>query len=391
MILTKILDEIMDRKGDFEFQDFTIGRGKNDYSTTSILIFGNGKEHLDGIVDEVLRLGAVMPTTPEVEYEVAERDMVLPDGFYSTTNHPTSVYLGGEWVEVEGLMMDKQVVVDPVAKRAWCKPIGQVKQNDLVVVGERGIRIKPPERPREGVGVFEFMNGEVSSERPATSIIRRIAKELHETKERGGRVVIVAGPAVIHTGASPYLARMVELGYVDALLAGNALAVHDVECALYGTSLGVDLGDEGKKKEPRNHISAINEVIKAGSIKALVDAGRVRSGIFYQLTVKGVPYALAGSIRDDGPIPEVIKDSGEAQRRYKELVKDADFVIMLATTLHSIAVGNMLPSTVKVVCVDINPAVVTKLSDRGTSQAVGVVSDVGAFVPLLINELEKLG
>jgi len=391
MILTKILDEIMDRKGDFEFQDFTIGRGKNDYSTTSILIFGNGKEHLDGIVDEVLRLGAVMPTTPEVEYEVAERDMVLPDGFYSTTNHPTSVYLGGEWVEVEGLMMDKQVVVDPVAKRAWCKPIGQVKQNDLVVVGERGIRIKPPERPREGVGVFEFMNGEVSSERPATSIIRRIAKELHETKERGGRVVIVAGPAVIHTGASPYLARMVELGYVDALLAGNALAVHDVECALYGTSLGVDLGDEGKKKEPRNHISAINEVIKAGSIKALVDAGRVRSGIFYQLTVKGVPFALAGSIRDDGPIPEVIKDSGEAQRRYKELVKDADFVIMLATTLHSIAVGNMLPSTVKVVCVDINPAVVTKLSDRGTSQAVGVVSDVGAFVPLLIGELEKLG
>jgi lysine-ketoglutarate reductase/saccharopine dehydrogenase-like protein (TIGR00300 family) len=391
MILTKILDEIMDRKGDFEFQDFTIGRGKNDYSTTSILIFGESREHLDGIVDEVLRLGAVMPTTPEVEYETARRDMVLPDDFYSTTNHPTSVYLGGEWVEVEGLMMDKQVVVDPVAKRAWCKPIGQVKQNDLVVVGERGIRIKPPERPREGVGVFEFMNGEVSSERPATSIIRRIAKELHETKERGGRVVIVAGPAVIHTGASPYLARMVELGYVDALLAGNALAVHDVECALYGTSLGVDLGDEGKKKEPRNHISAINEVIKAGSIKALVDSERVRSGIFYQLTVKGVPYALAGSIRDDGPIPEVIKDSGEAQKRYKELLKDADFVIMLATTLHSIAVGNMLPSTVKVVCVDINPAVVTKLSDRGTSQAVGVVSDVGAFVPLLIGELEKLG
>jgi len=222
------------------------------------------------------------------------------------------------------------------------------------------------------------------------NIVRRIAKELHNTKKHGGRVVIVAGPAVIHTGAAPYLARMVELGYVDALLAGNALAVHDIECALYGTSLGVDLDDEGRKKEPRNHISAINEVIKAGSIKALVDAGRVGSGIFYQLTVRRVPYALAGSIRDDGPIPEVIRDSGEAQMKYKELVKGADFVIMLATTLHSIAVGNMLPSTVKVVCVDINPAVVTKLSDRGTSQAVGVVSDVGAFVPLLIGELEKL-
>ncbi len=391
MILSRILDEIMDRRGDFEFQNFTVGKRKNDYSSASILIYGDSREHLDGIVDEVLRLGAVMPTTPEVEYEASPRDMVLPDGFYSTTNHPTSVYLDGGWVEVEGLMMDKQIVVDPAARRARCKPIGQVKAGDLVVVGERGIRIKPPERPREGVGVFEFMNGEVSPERSATNIIRRIAKELHGTKARGGRVVVVAGPAVIHTGAAPHLARMVELGYVDALLAGNALAVHDVECALYGTSLGVDLSDGGKRKEPRNHISAINEVIKAGSIKALVDAGRIRGGIFYQLTVGSVPYALAGSIRDDGPIPEVIRDSGEAQRRYKELVKDADFVVMLATTLHSIAVGNMLPSTVKVVCVDINPAVVTKLSDRGTGQAVGVVSDVGAFVPLLIGELEKLG
>jgi lysine-ketoglutarate reductase/saccharopine dehydrogenase-like protein (TIGR00300 family) len=390
MILPKILDEIMDRRGDFEFQDFVVGKRKNDYSSTSILIFGDSREHLDGIIDEVLRLGAVMPTTPEVEYKVSPRDMVLPDGFYSTTNHPTSVYLGGDWVEVDGLMMDKQVVVDPAVRRAWCKPIGQVRCGDLVVVGERGIRIKPPERPRGGVGVFEFMNGEVSPERSATSIIRRIAKELVETKARDGRIVVVAGPAVIHTGAAPHLARLVELGYVDALLAGNALAVHDVECALYGTSLGVDLGDEGRKKQPRNHISAINEVIRAGSIEALVDAGRVRNGIFYQLTVCGVPYVLAGSIRDDGPIPEVIRDSGEAQKMYKELLKDADFVIMLATTLHSIAVGNMLPSTVKVVCVDINPAVVTKLSDRGTSQAVGVVSDVGAFVPLLIGELEKL-
>ena len=391
MILTKILDVIMDRKGEFEFLDFKIGRRKNDYSSTSIIIFGESREHLDGIVDEVLRLGAVMPEASEVEYEASPRDMVLPDDFYSTTNHPTSVYLGGGWVEVEGLMMDKQIVVDPVARRAWCRPISLVKRGDLVVRGEKGVRIKPPERPREGVGVFEFMNGEVSPERPATSIIRRIAKDLKETKAHGGKVVVVAGPAVIHTGAAPHLARMAELGYVDALLSGNALAVHDIEYALYGTSLGVDLEEGGSKKEPRNHISAINEVIKAGSMKALVDEGQVRSGIFYQLTIKGIPYALAGSIRDDGPIPEVIKDSGEAQVRYRELVRDADFVLMLASTLHSIAVGNMLPSTVKVVCVDINPAVVTKLSDRGTSHAVGVVSDVGAFVPLLIGELEKLG
>jgi len=201
--------------------------------------------------------------------------------------------------------------------------------------------------------------------------------------------VVVAGPAVIHTGAAPYLARMVELGYVDSLLSGNALAVHDVEYALYGTSLGVELDEGNRKREPRNHIAAINEVIKAGSLRALVKEGRLRKGIFYQLIVNDVPFVLAGSIRDDGPIPDVVKNSLDAQALYKEQVRGANYVVMLASTLHSIAVGNMLTSGVKIVCVDINPAVVTKLSDRGTSQAVGLVSDVGAFLPLLVNELEK--
>jgi len=199
---------------------------------------------------------------------------------------------------------------------------------------------------------------------------------------------VVAGPAVIHTGAAPYLAKMVELGYVDALLSGNALAVHDVESALYGTSLGVNL-ENARAQNPRNHIAAINEVMKAGSLKGLVEAGKLRKGIFYQLIKNEVPFVLAGSIRDDGPIPEVIKCSDEAQARYREVVKDADFVIMLASTLHSIAVGNMLSSRVTIICVDINPAVVTKLSDRGTSQAVGIVTDVGTFLPLLVNELQS--
>ncbi len=389
MILTKILDEIMDQKGDFELLDFKIGRRKNDYSTTRIRITGTSPAHLDSIVREVLRLGATTPETPEVGYAPAPRDSVLPDDFYSTTNHPTSVYLGGGWVEVQNLMMDKQIIVDPASRTARCKPIGEVKQGDLVATGEKGIRIKPPERPREGVGVFEFMNSEVSPEKPATSIIRRIAEDLRRTNGDGGKVVVVAGPAVIHTGAAPYLARMVELGYVDALLAGNALAVHDVEYALYGTSLGVNLDEGGGKRQPRNHIAAINEVNKAGSMKALVENGRLTKGIFHHLITRGVPFVLAGSIRDDGPIPEVIKNSAEAQTLYKEQVRDAEYVIMLASTLHSIAVGNMLTSDVKIICVDINPAVVTKLSDRGTSQAVGIVSDVGTFLPLLVAELEK--
>jgi lysine-ketoglutarate reductase/saccharopine dehydrogenase-like protein (TIGR00300 family) len=387
MILTKILDEIMDQQGDFEFLEFKVGKKKFDYSSATIKVMGRSQKHLSSILGEVYRLGATSPETPEATYAPAPRDRVLPDDFYSTSNHPTSVYMGGGWVEVEDLMMDKQIVVEPEKRRAVCKPIGQVKECDLVVTGEKGIRIRPPERPREGVGVFEFMSSDVSPEKPSTTIIREVAKDLRRTREDGGKIVVVAGPAVIHTGGAPYLAKMVELGYVDALLSGNALAVHDVEYALYGTSLGVTLDRRVKRREPRNHIAAINEVMKAGSLKALVECGELCKGIFYQLVTRGVPYVLAGSIRDDGPIPDVIVNSSEAQARYREAVRDADFVVMLASTLHSIAVGNMLSSKVKIVCVDINPAVVTKLSDRGTSQAVGIVSDVGAFLPLLVNEL----
>lgn len=388
MILSKILDTIMDLQGEFEFLEFNVGRRKDDYSSTKIQINGESEEHLDKIIREVLRLGAMLLEAPEIEYIAAPGDMMLPDDFYCTTHHPTWVFLGGEWVEVEDLMMDKQIIVEPENMRAYCKPISEVKQGDLVVVGEKGVKIKHPERPREGVGVFEFMNSDVSPEKPATSVIREIARSLKERAGNGGKIVVVAGPALIHTGAAPYLARMVELGYVDSLLSGNALAVHDIEYALYGTSLGVDL-ETTRVVNPRNHIAAINQVMKAGSIKALVENGKLTKGIFYELIKHDVPFVLAGSIRDDGPIPEVIKCSNEAQRQYREQVKDADFVIMLASTLHSIAVGNMLSSKVKIICVDINPAVVTKLSDRGTSHAVGLVTDVGTFLPLLVSELES--
>jgi lysine-ketoglutarate reductase/saccharopine dehydrogenase-like protein (TIGR00300 family) len=389
MILTKILDVIMDLQGSFEILEFNVGKRKEDQSYARIEVQGESPEHLDSILGGVFRLGATVPETPEVSYSPAPRDMVLPDDFYSTTHHSTSVYMDGHWVEVEKLMMDKQIVVEPKAGRAYCKPIRLVNKGDLVVTGERGIRIRLPERPREGVGIFEFMTSDASSEKPSALIIKNIAEDLRRTAEQGGKIVVVAGPAVIHTGASPALAKMIQMGYVDAILAGNALAVHDVEFALFGTSLGVELGRVSSKREYRNHIAAINEVMKAGSMKVLVDGGRLDKGIFYELIVNDIPFALASSIRDDGPLPEVIQSSVEAQRRYRELVKDADYVVMLASTLHSIAVGNMLTSRVKIACVDINPAVVTKLSDRGTSQAIGIVTDVGTFLPLLVKALEN--
>jgi len=341
----------MDLQGDFEFLEFNVGKRKDDYSSTSIRVMGKTEEHLEKIVSELLRVGAMLQETPEVAYEVSPGDMMLPDEFYCTTHHPTWVFMNGDWIEAGNLMMDKHIIVEPKKNRAYCKPISDVKEGDLVVVGDRGVRVMHPERPREGVGVFEFMNSDVSPEKPATSIIREIAKSLKSNAGNGGKIVVVAGPALVHTGAAPYLAEMIELGYVDA----------DIEYALYGTSLGVNL-EQVKVQSPRNHIAAINQVLKAGSIRALVENGKLTKGIFYELIKKDVPFVLAGSIRDDGPIPEVIQCSGEAQAKYKEVVKDASFVIMLASTLHSIAVGNMLTSQVKTICVDINPSVVPMLA-----------------------------
>lgn len=390
MILTRIMDLIMDLKGDFEVTEFRIGKRKAETSYARLIVKGTSPQHLDLMMRELRRLGAVPTKLIEVKVEPAPRDMVLPDGFYSTTNHPTSVLVNGKWLNVEDQMMDKQIVIDPIAGRAYCKAIRDVRKGDLVVVGEEGVRIRPPERPRSGLGIFEFMTSRVSSEKPSVSLVKDVAEDLYQAKRGGGKIVFVAGPAVVHTGAAPSLAEIIRMGYVSSLLSGNALAVHDVEYALYGTSLGMDVETGLTTGSSRNHIAAINEVFKAGSLKAMVEEGRLKSGIFYQCIKNDVPYALCGSIRDDGPIPDVITDSVEAQRRYKELAKDADMVVMMASMLHSIAVGNILPSTARVVCVDINPAAMTKLTDRGTAQAVGIVSDVGTFLPLLAEELGRL-
>ncbi|OYT55370.1 MAG: TIGR00300 family protein [Candidatus Hecatellales archaeon ex4484_218] len=391
MILSRIWDKIMDLGGDFEVLEFRVGRKKTDYSYAKMLVKGEDENHLKLILEEIFRLGAIPCKVEEVKYKPAPADKILPEDFYSTTNHPTYVYFKGRWVEVEGLMMDKVVVVDPEKGKAYCKAIGEIKKGDLIVVGEKGIKVKPPERPRESIGIFKFMSSEASSEKPASTIIKQIAQDIYEVKKVGGKIVVVAGPAVIHTGAAESLASMIRMGFVDGLLSGNALAVHDVEAALYGTSLGVSL-KEGITllKGYRNHIAAINEIYKVGSLKKAVETGLIKKGIIYECIKNNIPFVLAGSIRDDGPLPEVITDTIEAQKRYREILKDASMVLMFSTALHSIAVGNMIPSTVRVVCVDINPATVTKLLDRGSMQAVGVVSDIGTFLPILAEELKNL-
>jgi len=390
MILTRIFDKIMDLKGEFEVLEFKIGKEKTAPSYAKLLVRGKSGEHLEQLLEEVYREGAVSVLVEEAQLEKAPADMVMPDDFYSTTNNQTFIYKGS-WIEVEDIMMDKCIVFDPVKKRAFCKPIRDVKKGDLIVVGEKGVRVVPPERPREGIDVFQFMSSASSSERPTLHIIRKVADDMYNIKAKKGRIVVVAGPAVVHTGAADALAKLIRMGYIDGVLAGNALAVHDIEHALFGTSLGMHVSDGTLAiRGHRNHMKAVNEVFKAGSIKTMVEKGVLKRGIMYECVKNNIPYVLAGSLRDDGPIPDVITDVVEAQREHKELLKDADMVLMICTMLHSIAVGNMLPSNVKVVVVDISQPVVTKLLDRGTWQAIGIVSDVGAFLPMVVQHLEQI-
>ena len=388
-VLPRVFDTIMDMGGDFEVLQFEIGKHKTDPSYARILVKAKTRKQLDEILGELRKVGARIPEVEELQLQPAPKDRTLPDGFYSTTNHPTYVLIDGDWVEVENIEMDTAIVVEPEKKRAYCKPISEIKKGDLVVVGQSGIRVEPPERPR-GYTIFEFMGSRVSSEKPAEPLIRQIADAILEVKRAGKKVLAVVGPAVVHTSAAPALARMIREGYIDVLYAGNALAVHDIEAQLFGTSLGVDI-KTGRPAEGghRHHLYAINEVMKAGGIAELVKQGKLKAGIMYEVIKRGIPYVLAGSIRDDGPLPEVITDVLEAQREMRRHLKGVGLVLMMCTMLHSIAVGNLLPSNVKTICVDINPATVTKLTDRGTAQALGVVTDIGVFLPMLAEELHR--
>jgi len=380
----------MDLNGDFQVLEFSVGKKKKESSYARLLVQGGDQHHLHQILESLYREGAQPVSVQQVTLEPAYKDMVMPDNFYSTTNNATQIYYDGSWVDVEGMMMDKCIVVDTKKKTAACKMIRDIKKGEMIVVGERGVKIIPQERPREGIDIFQFMSSSSSSERPTQQIARKVANDLYNRKRYGGKIIVVAGPVLIHSGAAESFAKLIRMGYVHGLLAGNALAVHDVENALMGTSLGMHVIDGTLAiRGHRNHMEAINEIFKAGSLKAMVEKGILKKGIMYECIMNNIPFVLAGSIRDDGPIPDVLTDVVEAQREYKKVMKGTKMVLMLSTMLHSIAVGNMLPAKVKVIAVDISQPVVTKLLDRGTSQAVGIVTDVGAFLPIVVQYLEQ--
>ena len=387
-IMTRVFDQIMDMEGNFEILEFDVGKKKTDPSYARLRVCADNETILSLILTELHRLGARDLEAADVKLVPAEGDRIIPKGFYSTTNHSTFVKFQGQWLPVEDMKMDALIVIDPIEQRAFCRTLSKISKGDLVVTEDTGVRVIPPERPREQ-STFEFMHGTVSSERPSETIIGQIAREILGLKRQGGKIALVGGPAIIHTGAGGAVAEIIRKGYIDVLFAGNALAAHDVEYNLLGTSLGMDI-TTGKPVSGghKHHIIAISEIMRMGSIEAAVKEGVLTRGIMYECVKGNVPYILAGSIRDDGPLPDVITDSVKAQDAIRTHLKGCGMVLMVATLLHSIAVGNCLPSYVKTICVDINPSAVTKLMDRGTMQAIGVVSDAGTFFPLLAKQLD---
>ena len=390
LTLTKTMGIIMDKGGEFDILEINVGRKKSDISKAKIEVSANSPELLESILDELSVLGASIDELKEVRLVASTKDKVAPEGFYSSSNHTTHIYYGGNWIPVEDIEMDCLVVVDEKAKRAFVKPIADVKMGDKIVVGLDGVKVTPPHRSRDEQQVFEFMNSDVSSEKPLMNIIRGIAEEMEEIKAKGGKIGIVGGPAIVHTGSGKYLAALIREGYIDVIMAGNALATHDMESNIFGTSLGIEV-ESGKivAHGHTHHMRTINKINRSGSIREAVEDGTLNGGIMYECIKNDVPFVLTGSIRDDGPLPDVITDITVSQREMRKYTQQVDMVIMIATMLHSIATGNILPSRVKTICVDINPSTVTKLSDRGSAQVIGIVTDIGSFLPLLYNALHE--
>lgn len=381
LILPKVLDLIIGLGGEFEILEIKVGQKRADRSRARLLVEAPSAEVLERILAKIKEHGALSSDDEgAATLESAPGDGIFPDRFYATTNLPTLVKMRDKWVEVEYPEMDCGIRVDPEAMSARCVPIHKIKKGEWVVVGHRGVRILPLERtqPREA---FEFMSSAVSTEKPKALMIAEIAESMKKVRRQGGNILVVAGPGLVHTGAAPYLVEMIEKGFVQLLFAGNGLAVHDVESALYGTSLGVYLDRKIRASEGHeHHLWAINTIRKAGGLREAVEQGILTSGIFYNCVRHNVDYVLAGSIRDDGPLPDVVTDTLAAEDLMREKVRHVSFALMMASTLHAIATGNLLPASVKTVCVDINPAVVTKLTDRGTFQALGLVTDVEPFL-----------
>jgi lysine-ketoglutarate reductase/saccharopine dehydrogenase-like protein (TIGR00300 family) len=387
LLLPRVWDTVMDMGGSFDVEEFRVGKQKNETSFMRMTIQASSEAKLEDIITAIQPMGANLVDQAEAALARVRKHGVFPVDFYSTSNQPTWVRHGGKWLEVEHIEMDCGIVVE--AGRARVIPVDEARTGQMVVCGYGGVRVQPLERARSRE-LFGFMQSQVSAEKPKKLIIQDIAAQMKTVRKEGGAIIFVGGPAIIHTGAGRHLSWLIRHGYVQILFAGNALAAHDIESALYGTSLGISLtSGQGLEHGHEHHIRAINRVRNAGSIAAAVKQGLLKEGVMYEAHKAGVRTVLAGSIRDDGPLPDVITDMVVAQKAMRRAIHESDvrMALMVSTMLHSIATGNLLPASVRAVCVDIEPSVVTKLADRGSFQTIGMVTDVESFLRELVADL----
>ena len=378
----KVLDEILGCGAEYETEEIVIGKTRRDPSYARVRVTAPSEESLEKVLSQVARLGAEAVEERDALLVPAPGDGFFPEGFYATTNFPTRIRYGGRSVDVEDLCMDSGICVSGTENRACCVKMSRVKAGDLIVVGHHGVNVDPPRRDPLRHGLFEFMSSTVSPEKSKERILREIAAEMRSVKaEKKGKILWVVGPALVHTGARDSFCRIIDAGYVDVVFSGNGMAAHDIEAPLFGTSLGVSM-TEGKilPQGHSHHLRAINFIRSQGGIARAVESGHLKSGIMNSLVRAGIPYVLAGSIRDDGPLPEVVSDAVEAQRRMREQCKGVSMAVMVASMLHAIATGNLLPAVVRTVCVDMSTEMVTKLADRGTHQSLGLVTDAEPFL-----------
>ncbi|MBV9385479.1 MAG: TIGR00300 family protein [Chroococcidiopsidaceae cyanobacterium CP_BM_ER_R8_30] len=396
-LINRALDVVVESGGSFQVLNFQLGEQRQSTSAAEVKVSAPSHDVMEGILSQLIDLGAVdLPQDErDAKLEPVLQVGVAADDFYVTTIYPTEVRINGEWVKVQNQRMDGAIAVThtPNGVMARCKLLRDLAVGDQVVVDVQGIRTirKTEAREQRNTQEFSFMSAGVSSERRVELVVEQVAWELRQIRDQGGKVIVTAGPVVIHTGGGEHLANLIRQGYVQALLGGNAIAVHDIEQNLMGTSLGVDMKrGVAVRGGHRHHLKVINTIRRCGSIAQAVEQDVLKSGVLYECVRAGIPFSLAGSIRDDGPLPDTQMDLIKAQQEYAHILEGADMILMLSSMLHSIGVGNMTPAGVKMVCVDINPAVVTKLSDRGSVESIGVVTDVGLFLSLLVQQLDKL-
>jgi lysine-ketoglutarate reductase/saccharopine dehydrogenase-like protein (TIGR00300 family) len=389
LLLPKVLDQILTRGGSYVIKEIQVGQRQEDASHARIEVRAPSAEILEQILDDIHDHGAISVSPEDCATIDADMDGAFPEGFYSTTSYRTQVRLHGEWIDVEDQEMDCGLLIDADGTAARCIPMTDVRTGDRIVIGRKGLRVIPAETQTRH-SMFEFMGSPVSSEKPKGVTVREVAAAMRRTRDAGEKILAVLGPAVVHTGSVEHICQMIRMGFLNVLFAGNALATHDIELNLFGTSLGIS-AHHGRPTEEghEHHLRAINTIRRLGSIKTAVERGAITGGIMYECVRHDIPFVLAGSIRDDGPMPDVITDALVAQRQMREHCRGVGFALMVATALHAIATGNLLPAWVKVACVDINPATVTKLTDRGSIQTVGVVTDAEPFLRALVAELAK--